>query len=179
VFGENTMKNAIAILFVAASLATHSAASQIVTLTASKQTVSVSPTDIVQVITIVSDYESRPLLFQNESGTFFSISTGMSQGGVSNFTATFTGLTQVGLSRSSGAFDPIPITEKLTVTLRISKAAEEFVSQPVIMPAVTDQNYKVELEASTDLQDWIPAVPGDYLGGATNRFFRVKVSKKP
>jgi hypothetical protein len=93
-------------------------------------------------------------------------------------TVILTGVTKIELSQNTTGSSPLPTGDTTAVTLRITKQAEQFVSQPVVMPAVTDQNYKVELEASTDLQNWIPAVPGDYLAGGASRFFRVKVSTK-
>ena len=175
------MKTAIAVLFAAVSLVIHSAASEIVTLSTSNQTVLVSPTDVVQIITVVLGDSNRSILFQKESGTFISLRSGYGEGNVQSGLSgtTLTGLTKVGLFMGDNGFLPIPTNDRLAMTIRITKAAEELFSQPVIMPAVATQDYKVELETSTDLQNWIPAVPGDYLGGTTNRFFRVKVAKKP
>lgn len=83
------------------------------------------------------------------------------------------------LSTAFENIQPIAADLGVAVTLRITRQAEQIFSEPVILPAVTDQNYTVELQTSTDLTNWISAVPGDYLGSATNRFFRVKVEAKP
>ena len=170
------MKTLLVSIILLLPVVTHG--SEIVTLTQANQTRAVEPADVVELITAV-----------NGSSDFFVRFT-MQAGGASPYiycgtlaarppAAVLTGVTQIELSRVHNTSTPLSAGETSAATFRITKQAEQFVSQPVIMPAVTDQNYKVELEASTDLQNWMPAVPGDYLGGATNRFFRVKVATKP
>lgn len=56
--------------------------------------------------------------------------------------------------------------------------ATQVVSTPMILP-VDDEIFSVSLETSTDMQDWVPAFPGEYLGSSNHRFFRVKAIQKP
>ena len=67
----------------------------------------------------------------------------------------------------------------LAVTLRVTKTADEIASDPVVLPPVADGIYAVTIETSTDMENWAPAAPGDYLGDSTHRFFRVKALRKP
>ncbi|WP_035610235.1 hypothetical protein [Haloferula sp. BvORR071] len=80
-----------------------------------------------------------------------------------------TGVTQVFLPPYG-----TPEGDGLTVTLRITKKAEEMTSQPVLIPAVADGRYDVSIETSADAENWAPAAPGEYLGSSSHRFFRVK-----
>jgi len=47
----------------------------------------------------------------------------------------------------------------------------------VVIPVDGSGNYRVALESSTDLINWVEATPGTFGSGATNRFFRVRLSK--
>lgn len=174
------MKSALVFLVVSSLAA---AASEVVTLSSSNQCVTVEPTDIVQVVSTVTGSVSTQVIF-SKPGEGRSPYLWMAGGNVVNHGAglTFTGLTRVTLSEPnliSEVITPIAEGNPVAVTLRITKQADQFFSEPVILPAVADQDYTVELQTSTDLESWIPAVPGDYLGGASNRFFRVKVEAKP
>ena len=157
-------------------------ASQIVTLTQANQTLAVEPADVVELVTAVAGSSDSYAVFTMQAGgtaPYYYIPNQGVRPPSSTYTAIMTGVTQVRLSRNNSGSSPLLGGDTTAATFRITKQAEQFVSQPVIMPAITDQKYKVELETSTDLQNWIPSVPGDYLGGSTNRFFRVKVSTKP
>ena len=161
-----------------------SQASEIVTLNSQNQSVAVNESDVVQVLTVLGGSSARFMVINMPGLTGASrpniyIQSQANQPNPAGTGATFTGATSVRLSTSSGTDIDIPGNDSILVTLRITRAADTVFSEPVIMPAITDQNYKVELQTSTDLTNWIPAVPGDYLGGATNRFFRVKVEAKP
>lgn len=52
-----------------------------------------------------------------------------------------------------------------------------FPTGSVVIPADGSGNYRVGLESSTDLINWIETTAGTFGSGATNRFFRVKMTK--
>lgn len=158
--------------------------SEIVTLNSQNQSVTVNESDVVQVLTVIAGSSGRYLVIDMPGITggarpYLFLSTQANEPRPDHKNAIFTGATKVSLAVEPTNNTEIPGNDRLLVTLRITRAADTVFSEPVVMPAVTDQNYTVELQTSTDLTDWIPAVPGDYLGGATNRFFRVKVEAKP
>ena len=77
------------------------------------------------------------------------------------------------LTGVSGSSGKIPVA----VTVKIMSEASQVVSPPLVLP-VDDEIFSISLETSTDMQDWVPAFPGDYLGSSNHRFFRVKAIKK-
>ncbi len=154
-------------------------ASEFVTLSRANRSVSVQPSDIVTVVSAVGSGETNycEFTFANDPGgvgtkPYFRINAG--EGIVVASNLTFTGLTAVSL-RDNG----YNTTTYVMVTLRITKTADQIASQPVVLPAVTDGVYSVTIETSTDLENWAPAAPGDYLGDTSHRFFRVKAERKP
>jgi hypothetical protein len=67
------------------------------------------------------------------------------------------------------------------VTVKISTEEElkETVSGMVTLPAITGADYAVTLEMSSDLANWQPVAPGEFTGGATPQFFRVRMATAP
>lgn len=158
-------------------------AAEVVTLNTQNPSVALNESDVIQVLSVIpSDTAGHLVLnmpgLSGGARPSLYIDTRNNQPDPTSKNATFTGATRAALTTGPGADNPLPGNAGIAVTLRITRAADETFSDPVIMPAITDGNYTVELETSTDLTNWIPAVPGDYLGSATNRFFRVKVAAK-
>jgi hypothetical protein len=71
------------------------------------------------------------------------------------------------------------------VTLRITDKVSFEQSRSGSCPALTavipndPGSFNVVMEASSDLITWNPALPGSYGGGGSNRFFRVRIERKP
>jgi hypothetical protein len=168
------MKKFASLLFISLlSVTAH--ASEFVTLNVSKQSVAVVPTDIIQIVGVFQDSGAANLYLDYAgAGSNYAMMNIPANGGGGPlaFTAvTITGLTQVRL--------PVPNGSRHAVTIRITKTADEIASDPVVLPPVADGVYAVSIETSTDLENWAPAAPGDYLGDTTHRFFRVKALRKP
>ena len=167
-------------------LATSAVASDFVTLSKSNPSVSVSPTDVVVIVGTSelgkTESSNRQLwvTVQNEpteqqisiSGIFWYNDTFVALS--SPIGNTFTNLTCLRF----GGYNPETTPDQGFVTLRILQKGEELVSNPVLLPAAADSRYEISLESSTDLQNWSPAAPGEYLGSSTQRFFRVKAVLK-
>jgi hypothetical protein len=149
-----------------------STASEFVVLNFNKQSVTVAPTDIVQVVSVLQGSGAKNLEFMFADGgpnAWLYIAGG--QGMAVQPNVVMTGLTQVGFILGTG--------ERVAVTLKITKAADEMVSQPILLPPATDGVYSLSMETSTDLENWAPAAPGDFLGTSSHRFFRLKAVRKP
>ena len=67
------------------------------------------------------------------------------------------------------------------ITLKITSKEELTIvaSNVVTLPAEIGQGHVVTLEQSTDLINFTPVSPGEYLGAATPQFFRVKITRQP
>lgn len=87
----------------------------------------------------------------------------------------FAGLASISIKNGVIAGNSKTITT--AVTVKIMSEASQVVSPPMILP-VDDEIFSISLETSTDMQDWVPAFPGDYLGSSNHRFFRVKAIQK-
>lgn len=184
--GRETMKKLLlvlsATLFSAPGLF---AAPQLVTVTQAGGPKTFQPTDIIQVVGVVgnigtSGNASSPALrvtFQDGTVVENLMSTHVaSTSQTNNFLSasnpllgnSFVGITSLEIINQPGA-----------VTVKVLKQAEELVSEPMILPLVEDSDrFTISLETSVDMQNWAPAAPGDYLGGSSHRFFRVKAVKK-
>lgn len=156
-----------------------SQASEIVTLCRSKRSVTVQPSDIVTVVSVVRSSEVNRCDFTLATDVAGgppppSLYVGGGEGLVDTPNLTLTGLTAVSIRDGTG----YPNTG-LMITLRITKTADQIASQPVVLPAVTDGIYSVTIETSVDMENWAPSAPGDYLGDTSHRFFRVKAERRP
>jgi len=171
----------LSILFaLAASILSY--AQELRTITAASGLVNIPASSIVQILGIVA--ESVPLNTSGGSYTPPSMTQTFADGTkVTTQSLTpnngllgsvFSGVTSI--SVKNGKYSSTDLAVALTV--KIMSEASQVVSPPLVLP-VDDQTFSISLETSTDMQDWVPAFPGDYLGSSNHRFFRVKAIKKP
>lgn len=86
----------------------------------------------------------------------------------------FSGVSSISVQVGTYGSTTLPVA----VTVKITSQTSEAVSPPMVLP-VDDSIFSVSLETSTDMQEWVSAFPGDYLGSSNRRFFRVKAIQKP
>ena len=91
--------------------------------------------------------------------------------------STITGATKIRFGSQSNT-SPDSASDYTYVVCKIIKPGQELISPPVVTPASADAKYVINLETSTDMQTWIPAIPGEYLGSSGQRFFRVRAVVK-
>lgn len=89
---------------------------------------------------------------------------------------TVTGATKIRMGAES---DPARVSDYTYAVFKVIKPGQELLSPPVVTPQAADARYDIILETSTDMNHWIPAAPGEYLGSASQRFFRVRAVVKP
>jgi hypothetical protein len=170
------MKTIIVLAF-AFALSIVSRAGEYVTLNSGKLSLALNATDVVQIVGVLQNPTSPTYCEFVFSGggpiTKFDIPPVSSSGGVpTQFNnIVMTGLSQVRLPSQNGA--------NVAVTLHITKPNEQLTSEPLVVPLAQGTTYAVALETSTDLQNWVPALPGDYVSTSTARFFRVKAAVSP
>ena len=65
------------------------------------------------------------------------------------------------------------------ISLKITPLPTETItpSNTVVIPDITDGQFQVILESSTDLVNWTEALPGNYGGQIEKRFFRLRVTQ--
>jgi hypothetical protein len=146
-----------------------------VTMTKEKPTYTSNPSDIVQIMTARSSSTIGNPVNLEVDGIALSIPYGLSSStGGGNNPVSCEGLTFHGVTSWS-----VSTSYKFIVVLRITKPNEGFKSEPLIVPLAQGTSYSVELETSTDMQNWVPVKPGDYASTGTARFFRVKAAVTP
>ena len=112
---------------------------------------------------------SLRVTFSGSSSTFPNIIHGNSA--TNNATVIQPGMTLTGVTK-------IELKGTNTfVTFRFSTPGDELIGDPVTLPTTTEA-YDVILETSTDLQNWVPTVPGEFIVPSGMRFFRVKMERK-
>lgn len=158
-----------------ASLPALVSASETKVINSSNLSLSVLPTDVVQILTIIHSSPPRYLNFTFENGASSKLYIAGGDGLFENPGITLTGVTGFSVNADHGSDGK----DNLIITLKITHQGEELTSPPVVMPPVADGRYTISLETSTDLENWAPSAPGDYLGSATARFFRVKAFRNP
>lgn len=146
-----------------------------VTLTKTNPTYTSNPNDVIQIMTARSSNTTGNAVNLNVDGIPLSIPEGSSSTlGGSNNPISSEGLTFHGVTTWS-----VSTSYKFIVVLRITKPNEGFKSEPLVVPVSQGTTYSVELETSTDMQNWVPAAPGDYASTGPARFFRVKAAVTP
>ncbi len=171
---------------IAASILSH--AQELRTITAASGPLAIPANAIVQIVgvaagtfanlngfvassmtqTFADGTKVKTSLFQTPTNTSIVASTNTLVGNV------FTGVSSISVENGSAYAQTI----SAAVTVKIMSEASQVVSPPLVLP-VDDEIFSISLETSTNMQDWVPAFPGDYLGSSNHRFFRVKAIKKP
>lgn len=82
----------------------------------------------------------------------------------------FTGATNVVLSE--GNYGPAFVT--FTICSPQTNAVSYVPANAVVIPSDATGPVQIILESSSDLVNWVPALPGTYGSTYTNRFFRVR-----
>ena len=143
----------------------------------------VTPDDIVQIVGVAVEVSTGTLhpklpelVLSFASGTTITNPLGENQDANSPVSNSLIGHVFTGLNRLSIVSTS---TKKAVVTVKIMTQASQTVSTPMVLPPVDDEIYTITLETSTDMKNWVPAYPGDYLGNGSHRFFRVKAVRKP
>ncbi|QJE97984.1 hypothetical protein [Luteolibacter luteus] len=89
-----------------------------------------------------------------------------------------------GFSTASTVAGPATVTffrltsDSSIVSYSITSPDESSKSNTAIIPDDDSGDHDVILEASSDLQTWVPIQPGSYAATTTRRFFRVRVQKQ-
>jgi len=156
-----------------------------VTLSKQNPSVTLNPTDIAVIVgssEIGRAYSSERSLFitlngQPESEFFITAYAGPTvNSAVSQLNNVIGGVTKIRVGSSNAA---AAVREGFYVTLSILKQGDQLLSPPMVTPGSADAKYDITLETSTDMQNWSPTVPGEFLGNTGQRFFRVRAVVKP
>lgn len=178
----NILRPLVAI--VACVLSPLAAQAEYVTLTKQNPSILLNPTDIVLIVGTSEHgrgYNSEESMFitlegQPESEHFITsyagptVNSALSQQG-----NVISGVTKIRIGKK----DTPNVNEGFYVTLSILKQGQQLLSTPMVTPGTADSKYEITLETSTDMQNWTPTVPGEFLGNSGQRFFRVRAVVKP
>ncbi|WAC19055.1 hypothetical protein OVA24_17650 [Luteolibacter sp. SL250] len=161
---------------------------EIVTLNRGTPTVALNPTDLVKIIggsqvrSSAVGISGVPRGYMTMAGS--SAELNLSIHGIVNSLVvpfdTMSGLTSIRLGKSAGdggASSDLPNADVFLV-LQITRAGQHLFSDSLVTPGSADAKYDVVLETSTDMVNWSPGAPGEYLGSTGQRFFRVRATVK-